>query len=78
MIYNVYNYCYIMQNNCIITHCIYENKHKIIILRPIIHVKLNMPCTCVYYIDYIEHRECIYIEETSTARKLYAAALLCR
>ena len=59
MIYNVYNQCYNMQNNCITIHCIYENKQKIIILRPIIHVKLNLSCTYVYYIDYIEHVEYI-------------------
>lgn len=76
MIYNVYNHCYNMQNICITIYCIYENKQKIIILRPIIHVKLNLPCTHVYYIDYIEHVEYIYIEETSTARKLYAAACI--
>lgn len=59
MIYNVYNQRYNMQNICITIHHIYENKQKIIILRPIIDVKLNLPCTYVYCIDYIEHREYI-------------------
>lgn len=73
MIYNVYNHCYNMQNICIMIHCIYENKQKIIILCPIIHVKLNLPCTHVYCIDYIERVEYI-IEETRL--KLGAAEIL--
>lgn len=62
MIYNVYNHCYNMQNICITIHCIYENKQKIIILRPIIHVKLNLPCTHVYY-------KAIHNTESSDARR---------